>query len=108
MINSHSLSLLRSEKGRGKKLLMRYDGPFEIIKKISSVSYQLQMLASYRIHPVLNIVHLERYCASPPLPPLNSVFDPQKSLNRENFDNLPEYEVERIVAERRKKGQNRR
>ena len=65
LINPHSLSLLRSEKGRGKKLLMRYDRPFKIIKKISPVSYQSQMPASYRIHPVLNIAHLEKYHASP-------------------------------------------
>ena len=103
LINPHSLSLLRSEKGRGKKL-MRYDGPFEIIKKISPVSYRLRMPASYGIHPVLNIAQLERYRASP------SEFSvlAQKSLNREDFDNLPEYEVEKIVAERRKKGRNGR
>jgi len=35
VINPHSLLLLRTEKGRGKKLLMKYDSPFEIIKKIS-------------------------------------------------------------------------
>ena len=33
---------------------------------------------------------------------------PQKSLNREDFDNLLEYEVEKIVAECWKKGQNGR
>ena len=66
LINPHSLSLLGLEKGRGKKLLMRYNGPFEIIKKISPVSYQLRMPASYKIHLVLNIVHPERYCVSLP------------------------------------------
>ena len=75
LVNPHSLSLLRSEKGRGKKLSMRYDGPFEIIKKISPVSYRLQMPASYGIHPVLNIAHLEKYCVPPPL--LNLAFDPR-------------------------------
>ena len=64
LINPHSLSLLKSEKGRGKKLLMRYDSPFEVIKKISLVSYCLKMLASYRIHPVLNIADLEKYQTS--------------------------------------------
>ena len=66
LINPHSLSLLRTEKGRGKKLLMKYDGPFEIIKKISPISYRLRMPASYGIHPVLNITHLEKYQTSPP------------------------------------------
>ena len=83
---------------------MRYDGPFKIIKKISPVSYQLRMPASYKIHPVLNIAHLEKYCASPP----KFSVRPQRSLNRENFDNLPEYEVEKIVAKRRKMGWNGR
>ena len=100
LINPHSLSLLKSEKGRGRKLLMKYDGPFEIMKKISTVSYRLKMPASYGIHLVLNIAHLEGYQASPPK------FSnwPQKSLNREDFDELPEYKVDKIVAECRKKG----
>jgi hypothetical protein len=39
LLNPHSLSLLRNEKGRGKKLLMKYNGPFEVIQKLSPVSY---------------------------------------------------------------------
>ena len=81
---------------------MKYDGPFKIVKKLSPVSYRLKMPASYGIHPVLNITHLERYQTSPP----EFGSQPQKSLNREDFDDLPEYEVERIMAERRKKGRN--
>ena len=44
---------------------MKYDRPFEIIQKLSAISYQLQMPESYRIHPVLNIVCLEKYQPSP-------------------------------------------
>jgi len=62
------------------------------------------MPASYGIHPVLNIAHLEKYQASPP----KFGNRPQKSLNQEDFDELLEYEVDKIVAERRKKGQNGR
>ena len=79
---------------------MKYDGPFKIIKKISPVSYRLRMPASYGIHPVLNIAHLEKYRVSPP----EFGVRPQKSLNQEDFDNLLEYEVEKIVAESRRKG----
>jgi len=53
LLNPHSLSLLRNEKGRGRKLLMKYDGPFEVIQKLSPVSYRLQMPASYGIHPII-------------------------------------------------------
>src|ERR1700683_2529748 len=66
LLNPHSLSLLKSEKGQGRKLFMKYDGPFEIIQKISPISYRLKMLALYGIHPVLNITHLEKYQSSPP------------------------------------------
>ena len=41
LLNLHSLSLLRDETGRGRKLLMKYDGPFEIVQKLSTVSYRL-------------------------------------------------------------------
>lgn len=59
LLNLHSLFLLRSEKGRGKKLLMKYDRPFEVIQKHSTVSYQLWMLASYGIYPIIHIAHLK-------------------------------------------------
>ena len=65
LLNPHSLSLLRNKTGCGRKLLMKYDGPFEIIQKLSAVSYRLRMPQSYGIHPILNIAHLERYQPSP-------------------------------------------
>ena len=41
VINRKNLGLLRDEKGRGDKLLARYKGPFEIIKRISAVAYEV-------------------------------------------------------------------
>jgi hypothetical protein len=95
LLNLHSLSLLRNKTGHGRKLLMKYDGPFEIIQKLSAVSYRLRMPQSYRIHPVLNIAHLERYQPSP----AKFGNKPTKSLNRANFNELSEYEVEMIIAD---------
>ena len=85
-------------------MLMKYDSPFEIIQKLSAVSYRLRMPESYGIHPILNIAHLEKYQPSP------AEFGnrPTKSLNRADFDKLPEYEVDKIIAEHRKKGRNGR
>ena len=39
LLNPHLLSLLRNETRCGRKLLMKYDRPFEIIQKLSAVSY---------------------------------------------------------------------
>ena len=51
------------------------------------------MPESYDIHPILNIAYLEKYQPSP-----------TKSLNHANFEELPEYKVEMIIVDRRKKG----
>src|SRR4029078_10021433 len=104
VLNPHSLNLLRNKKGRGKKLLMKYDGPFEILQKISPVTYRIRMPASYGMHPVLNIAHLERYHKSP------DEFGnrPSKKMNRDDFENLPEFAVDRIVSEKiRKQGRRK-
>jgi hypothetical protein len=105
VLNPHTLQLLRSEKGRGKKLLMKYDGPFEIIRKLSPVTYQIRLPVSYGISPIINIAHLERYLRSPP-----EFGDdrPVKHLNRADFVEVPETEIDFIVAERfRKRGVRR-
>ncbi len=96
LINPHSLELLRKQKGRGRKLLMKYDGPFEVMKKVSPVAYRLRFPVSYGIHPVLNIAHLERYQPSPP----EYGERPKKRLNRADFEENPEMEVEKIIDER--------
>lgn len=102
--NPHSLKLLRNEKGKGQKFLMRYEGPFEVIQKLSPVAYRLRMPASYGINPIINIMHLEKYNKSP-----DEFGDrPMVKLSRDDFKALPEYEVERIIAQKvRKQGKRR-
>ena len=75
---------------------MKYEGPFEILQKISPLAYRLRMPASYGMHPVINIAHLERYVPSPP----NLGTRSKKKMTRLDFEDLPEYEVESIIAER--------
>lgn len=88
--------------GRGRKLLMKYDGPFEILRKISPVSYQIRLPASYGIHPIINIAHLEHYTPSP-----SSLGDrPKKAMNQADFVERPEYEVDFIIRETTRKGRN--
>jgi hypothetical protein len=104
VLNPHSLRLLKDEKGRGKKLLMKYDGPFEIIRKLSPVTYQIRLPVSYGINPIINIAHLEQYFQSPPK--LGN--RPTKHLNRADFEEVPEEQVEYIISQRwRKRGMRR-
>lgn len=104
VLNPHSLELLRGEKGKGRKLLMKYDGPFDILRKISPTTYQLRLPTSYGIHPIINIAHLEPYRDSP-----TEFGDrPVKAMNRADFNELPEVEVERIISQRIRKIKGRR
>ena len=83
---------------------MKYEGPFEVIWKLSPVSYQIRLPASYGMHPIINIAHLEKYEESP----AEFGSRPKKSLEREDFDLMEEFEVEKIVEESTRKGRNGR
>jgi hypothetical protein len=99
LINPHSLRLLRKVDGLGRKLLARYEGPFEVLERVKTNTYRLRMPASYGIHPVIHAEHLTTYTAnSTPI-----VDRPTKSLSRDDFDTLHEFEIEKIVSERKVK-----
>ena len=74
---------------------MKYDGPFEILQKYGPVTYRLHLPSSYGMHPVLNVSHLETYHRPDP------AFGERlhKHLNCADFTEIPEYEVEHIIAE---------
>ncbi len=107
VLNPHSLDMVKRNQDKGDKLLMRYDGPFEIVRKLSPITYQLRLPANYRMHPVLNIAHLEKYEQSPP----EFGVRPTTRMRPEEFQDLvQEVEIERIVQQRMFKapGKNRR
>ncbi len=102
LMDVHGLKLIREKEGVGRKLLPKYDGPFEIMEVISPVAYRLRLPATYRIHPVINRAFLEAY--HPP-PAEFSNNRPKKPFQREHFDAQPEFEIERIIDERMSRGQ---
>jgi hypothetical protein len=71
---------------------------------INPVAYWLHLPPSHGIHPVITIVHLEKYKDLP------NTFDsqPKKESNREILNKLPETEVEHILQKKYiKRGQGR-
>jgi hypothetical protein len=96
VINRDTLRLRRDDQGRGHKFLAKYEGPFEISEKLSAITYRLRMPASYGIHPILNIAHLEEYRASSSKIIPNR---PEIRSKRGGFDEYEEKEVEAILAE---------
>ena len=90
LINIHLLQLPES-KGPRVKFTRQFNRPFKVMEQVSLVAYCIWLPHSYRIHPVLSIVHLEPYRAD--------AGNHQKDLERIQED-LEEHEVEEIVEQR--------
>src|SRR6266849_3792034 len=64
LINPHVLELIEA-KGKGRKLVQRKIGPFEITEVISPTAYRLRLPDTYPMHNVVNLQHLSKYHRSP-------------------------------------------
>lgn len=60
LINPHALELIET-KGKGRKLIQRKIGPFEITEVISLTAYRLRLPDTYPMHNVVNLQHLTKY-----------------------------------------------
>ena len=99
LINPHALELIET-KGTGRKLIQRKIGPFEITEVVSPTAFRLRLPDSYPMHNVVNIRHLTKYHRSP---------DKQRPMltnPRDLLKSSEEYEVEKIVGEKRSKGKS--
>ena len=97
LINPHSLELI-TEKGASRKLMQRKIGPFEVIDIISPTVYKLRLPDSYKGHNVFNLQHLSKYHRS------LEEGRPRLTNPQDALPSTEEYEVDKIVSERKKKG----
>ena len=97
LINPHSLELVET-KSKGRKLIQRKIGPFEITEVISPTAYRLRLPDTYPMHNVVNIQHLAKYHRSP------DQQRPRLINPRDLLKSTEEYEVEKIVGEKRNRG----
>lgn len=98
LVNPHALEWVES-KGEGKKLTQRWIGPFDVMQRINPNVYRLRMSNLYPGLPVFNYQHLKKYEPSP------AEYGERSSLpeTRTRRPEQEEYEVEKIIAERRTK-----
>lgn len=85
-------------KGKGRKLVQQKIGPFEVTEVISPTAYRLRLPDTYPVHNVVNIQDLAKYHRSPDL------LRPWLANPRDLLKSTEEYEVEKIVGERKNKG----
>lgn len=99
LINPHALELIET-KGKGCKLIQRKIGPFEITEVVSPTAFRLRLPNSYPMHNVVNIRHLTKYHRS------QDKQQPMLTNPRDLLKCTEEYEVEKIVGEKRSKGKS--
>lgn len=85
-------------KRPSRKLDHKQEGPFTIIRKVGASSYELELPASVRIHPIFHS-SLLRLDTNDPLP--GQVLPPPPPVE---VDGEPEWEVEQILDSRRHYG----
>lgn len=90
------------QRGRAPKLMKRFEGPFNIIRIINPVAYELDLPDSMRIHPVFHISKLKKYNdGSNQFPDREHISRPPPIIN--NNDDEEEYEAEAVKGKRVKK-----
>ena len=82
-----------------RKLAKLYDGPFQVLERVSQNAYRLDLPASVRLHPVFNVSQLRPYRQSTDNFP-GRVRDPQPPVV---VDGEEEFEVEAILRHRDRK-----
>ncbi|MBD5605269.1 MAG: DDE-type integrase/transposase/recombinase [Candidatus Eremiobacteraeota bacterium] len=103
LLSTRDLVLAKAaDQQRSSKLTARFVGPFRIARVINDNAYELELPPQLRVHPVQNVSKLRRYRRSP------QRFDGRaQAAARPPPDFVDatgdgEYDVERIVAQRRR------
>jgi hypothetical protein len=60
LLSTQHLKLI-GERKRARKLTERYIGPYRVRRVVNANAYELELPASLKIHPVINISHLKEY-----------------------------------------------
>jgi len=84
------------------KLSLQRVGPFEIVKRIRNLAYQLKIPSNWRIHNVISVAQLEPAVTGDPYnrPVPNHPDAVEHSLNDEDYQY---YEVEKVINRRKRR-----
>jgi hypothetical protein len=101
LLKADEIGTVVDRKRRLNKLDERYLGPFEIIQVVSPTAYKLKLPDTLKIHPVFHVSLLERY-----LLPDKEFGQEYSEIPLPEFkDDVPYYQLEKILKHRRRKGE---
>ena len=102
LLSTQHLKLI-GERKRARKLTERFVGPYRVKRVVNANAYELELPASLKIHPVINISHLKEYRdgtrAFPDRPVLLTRPEPEAL----DDNGAPEWLVDRLLDHRKVK-----
>ena len=102
LLSTQHLKLI-GERKRARKLTERFVGPYRVKRVVNANAYELELPASLKIHPVINISHLKEYRdgarAFPDRPVLLTRPEPEAL----DDNGAPEWVVDRLLDHRKVK-----
>jgi hypothetical protein len=85
-----------------KKLRAKYIGPFTITKRVSPTSYELDLPANFRVHPVINIQYLKEFHPNPerfvgrPTDPRNNRLNTDDTVDSTEIEEIRDHRETRL------------
>ena len=89
---------IRFRSRKNQRLVRKYEGPVEVLKKIGATSYRVALPAWMKIDPVIHVRNLKPYHPDPDDDQRNAITRPSIDLKQKETK-----EVEEILADRVRK-----
>ena len=102
LLSTEHLRLI-GERRRTRKLTERYVGPYRVKRVVNANAYELELPASLKIHPVINISHLKEYRDGVQAFPDRPVTITRPEPEALDDNGAPEWLVDRLLDHRKVK-----
>ena len=102
LLSTQHLKLI-GERKRARKLTERFVGPYRVKRVVNANAYELELPASLKIHPVINISHLKEYRDGTRAFPDRPVTLTRPEPEALDDNGAPEWLVDRLLDHRRVK-----
>ena len=89
---------IRFRSRKDQRLVRKYEGPVEVLKKIGATSYRVALPTWMKIHPIIHVSNLKPYNPDPDDDQQNVITRPSIDLKQRDTK-----EIEEILADRVRK-----
>ena len=92
---------IRFRGRKDQRLVRKYEGPVEVLKKVGNTSYKVALPTWMKIHPVIHVSNLKPYYQDPDDMQRNAIARPAINLSQKESKEVEEFLAERVRMGRR-------